>query len=263
MCMCAYICICIYVHVHVCNACVCVYVYVCKYVYMYIIYMYICIYMYIYMHICIYAYMYIIYMYICIYVYICIYAYMYIIYIYMYTCIYVYICIYAYMYICVYVYMYVCVCVCVYIYIFFLSLSLALKESLAAAYNALDFTKAAITPDSLATTLLQTGCGCTHVQPLWSTVRGVLQCGQYFVLLVPGYSFVIAAPQRMRYPQTGVVGIPYDTPSGIHRIHLLLWREIYWDLGLIARSSAWLKRSQRQACRLDCRRSGFPPRDLM
>ena len=240
--------------------CICICMQICIYVYMYI---------YIYMHICIYAYMYIIYMYICIYVYICIYAYMYIIY--MYTCIYVYICIYAYMYICVYVYMCICICICmcvyvyvyVYIYIFYLSLSLALKESLAAAYNALEFTKAAITPDSLATTLLQTGCGCTHVQPLWSTVRGVLQCGQYFVLLVPGYSFVIAAPQRMRYPQTGVVGIPYDTPSGIHRIHLLLWREIYWDLGLIARSSAWLKRSQRQACRLDCRRSGFPPRDLM
>ena len=71
-----------------------------------------------------------------------------------------YICVYVYMYVCVYVYVYV------YIYIFFLSLSLALKESLAAAYNALDFTKAAITPDSLATTLLQTGCGCTHVQPL-------------------------------------------------------------------------------------------------
>ena len=179
----------------------------------------------------------------------------------MYIYAYMHICIYVYMCICVYVCM--CMCMCMYIYIFFLSLSLALKESLAAAYNALEFTKAAITPDSLATTLLQTGCGCTHVQPLWSTVRGVLQCGQYFVLLVPGYSFVIAAPQRMRYPQTGVVGIPYDTPSGIHRIHLLLWREIYWDLGLIARSSAWLKRSQRQACRLGCRRSGFPPRDLM
>ena len=56
-----------------------------------------------------------------------------------------------------------------------LSLSPAIKESLAATCRILELTKAAITPDNLATRLLQTGYGCTHVQRHVSTVLGMLQ----------------------------------------------------------------------------------------
>lgn len=99
-------------------------------------------------------------------------------------------------------------------------------------------------------------------------VRGVLQCGQYFVLLVPGYSSVIGAPQRMQYLQTGVQRVflmtrlaeftglicSYGVRSWPDRTFVSLAEEI---------SNEKRESRRHQACRLDRRRSGFALRDLM
>ena len=166
-----------------------------------------------------------------------------------------------------YMYMYVYVYVYIYIYrcIFFLSLSLALKESFAASCNTLKFTKAAITPDSLATTLLQTGCGRTHVQP--RCTRGVA-VRSVFCTARARNSSVIGAPQRMQYLQTGVQRVFLMTRLAEFTGLICSYGVRSWPdrtfVSLAEEISNEKRESQRhQACRLDRRRSGFALRDLM